>query len=161
MILLYLSAHVTYFFWSPFHPSLSHWKWAGCSGLFVFGKEIPCLCGAGCPWVFFLTRFLWSAPPTLHSHVSLCTCVSCVVLVDSGGFILEMFPERSSSSNSTYNTLQKFWATPRFYMLYQRMSNRCRDLLNREQTYMKMQNTRQNRHCTILSFIWPSCNFFK
>lgn len=35
----------------------------------------------------------------------------------------------------------------------QKMSNRCRDLLNREQTYMKMQNTRQNRHCTILTSV--------
>lgn len=58
MILLYLSAHVTCFLIPPplrsTPPPLLpfRWMWAGCSGLFVFGKEIPCLCGGGCPWVF-------------------------------------------------------------------------------------------------------------
>lgn len=41
----------------PFHPSLFRWKWFGCSGLFVFGKEIPCLCGGGCPGVFIFFFF--------------------------------------------------------------------------------------------------------
>lgn len=63
-------------------PSLFRWMWVGCSGLFVFGKEIPCLCGGGCPWVFFFNHIFFDLLLLLLPRVcwSVLKCVVYVVL---------------------------------------------------------------------------------
>lgn len=72
MISFYLSADGTcslipppFFFEGPF--TLPVPLDVGCTGFFVFGKEIPCLCGGGCPWVFICNHIYFDLLLLLES----------------------------------------------------------------------------------------------
>lgn len=102
---MFSDPHPPHLFLSPFHPFTFCWMWVACSGLFVFGKEIPCLCGGGCPWVFvffnhiFFDLLLPLLPPVCRS---VCECGHAVLFLKKGTLCCFCVHKRAFHASCTY-----------------------------------------------------------